>query len=209
VAWDHIQSSYDAVADSYEERFLGELRDKPRDRQLLDEFATQVGDPVLEVGSGPGQIGSYVTQQGRQVVGLDLSPRMAQLASGRLAATLVADMRSLPIASDRVGGVLAFYSLIHIPRAQLDGVLGEFLRVLRPGGRVLLSAHEGQGEVVVDEFLGQPAPVAATFFELDELVRASQAAGFVVMLAERRHPYPSESDTVRLYVEAKRPEDIA
>jgi hypothetical protein len=44
----------------------------------------------------------------------------------------------------------------------------------------------------------------ATLFELDELVEACRAAGLAVLLAERRAPYRSES-TVRLYVEAARP----
>ncbi len=79
-------------------------------------------------------------------------------------------------------------------------VLREFRRVIRAGGRVLVSAHEGTGEVVLDEFLGEPVPGAATFYELDELVAACSAARLDVTLAERRAPYSSESQTFRLYV---------
>jgi SAM-dependent methyltransferase len=139
------------------------------------------------------------------VVGLDLSSEMAGLARHRLAAALVGDMRSLPIANATLGGLVAFYSLIHVRRAELGRVLAEFFRVLRPGGRVLFSAHEGRGEIELDEFIGEPVRVAATFFELDELVAASRAAGLEITFAERRSPYPSESETVRLYVEAARP----
>lgn len=114
-------------------------------------------------------------------------------------------MRSLPLATGKVAGLLAFYSLIHARRSEVSQVLQEFERVLRPGGCVLFSAHEGQGEVELDEFLGQPVPLAATFFELDELAQATSASGLKVVLAERRTPYPAESETFRLYVEAKRP----
>jgi SAM-dependent methyltransferase len=206
VTWEHLRSSYDAVASKYETRFLAELRDKPRDRELLGTFAESVSDPVVEIGCGPGQIGDFVRHRGRRVFGLDLSPHMAKLANGRLDSALVADMRSLPLASHRLGGLLAFYSLIHVRRAELGPVLQEFHRVLRPGGRVLFSAHEGEGEVELDEFLDEPVPVAVTFFDLDELVGASEATGLVVTLAERRTPYALESETVRLYVEATRPE---
>ncbi len=204
MAWDRLRSTYDRVAGRYEARFLDELQGKPRDRELLEAFAASVGDPVVEVGSGPGQIGAFVRQRGRRVVGIDLSPEMAKLARRRLDAAVAADMRALPLAAEVVGGVLAFYSLIHVRRSKLVAVLQQFHRVLRPGGRVLCSAHEGEGEVELDEFLDEPVPLAASFFALDERTTATRAAGRDVVLAERRAPYPSESSTVRLYVEAVR-----
>jgi SAM-dependent methyltransferase len=205
MAWAHLRASYDAVARKYETRFLDELQDKPRDRELLTAFADSVIDPVVEIGCGPGQIGAFVRQRGRRVFGLDFSAEMSRRASGRLDGALAADMRSLPLASERIGGLVAFYSLIHVRRQELGTVLREFHRVLRPGGRVLFSAHEGQGEVERDRFLEEHVPFVATLFELDELVDASQAAGLLITRAERRAPYPSESETVRLYVEGSRP----
>lgn len=92
MTWEQIRSSYDTVARKYEARFLDELSDKPRDRELLAVFAESVGDPILEVGCGPGQIGSFVRQHGRRVFGLDLSTQMAALASGRLEGVLTGDM---------------------------------------------------------------------------------------------------------------------
>ncbi len=204
MAWDRLGSSYDLVASKYERRFIDELQGKPRDRELLEAFAMSVGDPVVEVGCGPGQIGLFIRERGRRVVGMDLSPEMAKLAKGRLDAATAADMRALPFATGALGGLVAFYSLIHVRRAEIDGVLRELHRVLRPRGRLLFSAHEGQGEVELDEFIGEPVPIAATFFTLDELVAATRAAGLDVALAERRSPHPSEGQTTRLYVEAER-----
>jgi SAM-dependent methyltransferase len=203
VAWEQLRSSYDVVARKYESRFLDELHEKPRDRELLAAFAEAARDPVVEVGCGPGQIGVFVRQRGRRVFGVDLSPRMAGLANARLDGAVAADMRSLPFASARLGGIVAFYSLIHVRRPELRAVLQEFHRVVRPGGRVLFSAHEGQGEIEHDEFLDEPVPIVATLFELDELVDATEAAGLTITHAERRTPYASEA-TVRLYVEATR-----
>jgi SAM-dependent methyltransferase len=181
VDWDRLGATYDRVANVYEARFAHELDGKPRDRELLGSFAAAVDGTI---------------------VGLDLSPEMAKLARARVDAALVADLRRLPFASGQLGAVLALYSLIHVRRAEVPAVFEEFRRVLRPGGRLLLSAHEGQGEVAVDEFLGQPATFVATLFELDELARAASAAGFNVTLAVRRPPYANEGSTTRLYVEA-------
>ena len=104
----------------------------------------------------------------------------------------------------RIGGLLAFYSIIHLPRVDVGRALVEFHRVLGPGGRILLSAHEGHNEVERDEFLEERVPFIATFFELDELVAAMTTARFDVTIAERRPSYDSESGTVRLYLEAER-----
>lgn len=204
MAWDQLRSSYDSVAQKYEARFVDELRDKPRDRALLAAFAESVSDPVLEAGCGPGQVGVFVAERGRSVLGLDLRLQMARLASGRLAAAVVGDMRRLPVADERLGGLVAFYSVIHARRSELGGALEEFRRVLRPGGRVLIAVHEGQGEIERDQFLEEDAPFVATLFELDELFEACQAAGLTVLHSERRAPYATES-TVRLWAEAARP----
>jgi len=202
--WDRLRSSYDRVACKYESRFLDELDSKPRDRELLARFARSVVDPVVDIGSGPGHIGAFVRAHGRTVFGLDLSEEMAGLAAWRLGSAVTADMRRLPFARGVVGGVVAFYAVIHLPRPDVSAALEEFHRVLRPGGRVLLSAHEGEGLIERDDFLDEAVPFVATLFNLEELVEATSAAGFEVEIAERRPSYDSESGTVRLYLEAER-----
>jgi SAM-dependent methyltransferase len=206
MAWDFLASTYDVVAAKYEARFLDELRDKPFDRELLAGFAKSADDPIAEIGCGPGHIGAFVAQWGPRVFGVDLSRHMARLAQVRLDFTLVGDMRSLPLGRDSLGGLLAFYSVIHVRRAELTAVMAEFCRVVRPGGHVLYTAHEGQGELERDEWFDESVPVVATLFDLDELVDASRAAGLEVTRAERRRPYPSELDTQRLYVQARKPD---
>jgi SAM-dependent methyltransferase len=130
---------------------------------------------------------------------------MTRLASRRVDAVMVSDMRKLPLASGRVGGLLAFYSLIHLRRQELGSALAEFRRVLRPGGGVLIAAHGGQGQVEVNDLLGEPVPFVATLFQLDELAAATRPTGLRVTSAEHRPPHASESlRTTRLYLEAER-----
>lgn len=193
--------AYDVVAQTYEARFVDELDDKPGDRALLDRFAAGVSGLVLDLGCGPGQIGRYVQDCGRDVVGADISRGMAARAATRLAGAVVADMRRLPFRNRSLGGVVAFYSLIHLPRGELAAVLRELEAVLRPEGRLVVSAHEGVGEVEVHDFLGHDVDLAASFFDLDELEEAATRAGFRVARSERRPPYANEGTTVRLYVE--------
>ena len=203
-AWERLGFSYNQVAARYERTFQDELAAKPRDRDLLNEFCAAAADPVIDIGCGPGQIGVYARDRGRRVLGVDLSAEMSRRAARHLDAAVVSDMRALSFADKSAGGLLAFYSIIHLRRSELAGVLGEFHRVLRPGGRLLFSAHEGDGEIEQGEFLGAPVPFVATLFRAPELVAATSAAGLEVVRAERRAPYPSEHPTVRLYVEAVR-----
>jgi hypothetical protein len=58
----------------------------------------------------------------------------------------------------------------------------------------------------VSEFLDEPFLFIATLFELDELVTATCAARLEITVTERRRSYETESGSVRLYVEARRPD---
>jgi SAM-dependent methyltransferase len=205
VTWDRLRASYDAVAADYEQAFLHELDAKPFDRDLLTDFAASTGDPIAEIGCGPGQVGAVLRRVGRTVVGADLSPEMAKLARHRLDAALVADMGALPFGGQSCAGVVAFYAVIHLPRPELPSALREFKRILRPEGRLVFSAHEGEGEISNDDFLGRGQPFVATLFQLDELAGATRDAGLEVVGAIRRDPYPQEHPTKRLYVEAAAP----
>jgi SAM-dependent methyltransferase len=204
---DELRSSYDAVAEAYAERFFDELSLKPFDRDLIEALAAvEPGITVLDIGCGPGHVGCYLESRGMHVVGLDLSPVMIEIAR-RLNPRMsfeVADMRSLPMGDGAAGALVAFYSLIHIPRDEVPSVLREFRRVLMPSGRLLLAVHGGSGNTESDEFLGIKAHFEATLFEKEELIELVEAAGFQLTSATVRAPYEFESQTPRLYVAATR-----
>lgn len=199
-------AAYDTVAAAYERQFTDELAAKPRDRELLDEVAARSTGVVLDLGCGPGQIGAHIARSGRPVIGIDLSRVMAGRAARRLTAAVTADVLALPLPDASVSDAVAFYSLIHLPRSSLRAALREVARVLEPGGCLLLSAHEGEGEAHVTDFLGHRVDLAATFFSLDELTDTAALAGFTIVSAERRAPYEHEGSTTRLYVVAERPD---
>jgi SAM-dependent methyltransferase len=204
---DELRTSYDAVAESYAQRFFDELSRKPFDRDLLARFA-RVSPPgvVLDIGCGPGHVGRYLAGLQREVVGIDLSPAMIDVAR-RLNPSMrfeVGDMRHLTHDDGSAAGIVAFYSLIHIPRTGVPDVLGELGRVLMPGGNLLLAVHGGKGEITSDEFLGQPVRFEATLFEKDELVGLIKGARFRVDEAVERDRYDFETHTPRVYMVATR-----
>ena len=79
---------------------------------------------------GPGRTTAYLTECGLTVTGLDLSPQMVRLARERhpTLSFAVGSMTDLPAADGALGGLLAFYSLIHIPTPEVPQVLAEWRR---------------------------------------------------------------------------------
>lgn len=155
-----LAASYDRVAAEYAARFWDELAAKPLDRALLDYFAEQVRGrgAVADLGCGPGQISRYLHERGLPVVGVDLSPEMVALAR-RLSPEMTflqGSMLALDVEDGAWGGIVAFYSIIHVPPEELPRACAEFFRVLRPDGLALLSFHVGQERRHRDEWWEQP-----------------------------------------------------
>ena len=79
-----VRSSYDAVATAYADHLVDELRGLPFETWLLDRvLAHAAGQPVVEVGSGPGHVTAYLADGGADATGIDLSPAMVAEARRR------------------------------------------------------------------------------------------------------------------------------
>jgi SAM-dependent methyltransferase len=208
----NVQHSYDRVADEYVQRIVDELQHKPLDRQLLEQFAVRVHGlgPVCDLGCGPGHVARYLYERGVPVQGIDLSPAMIaharQLNPG--IAFTQGNMLALDVGDAVWGGIVAFYSLIHIPPADLSTVLRELKRVLRPGGVLLLAFHRGDDIIHLDEWWGHPVSLATYFFGGDDMQGYVQAAGLAIEEVIERPPYPQvEYPSHRVYMFAWKPQE--
>lgn len=97
---------------------------------------------VLDLGCGTGRHAQRLARRGARVVGLDLSPGMLAVAARRTAGLDVTLARHdlhdpLPLAAASVDRVVASLVVEHL--ADLGAFYGEVARVLRPGGRALLT----------------------------------------------------------------------
>ncbi len=205
------QSSYDAVASDYAERFKDEMDDKPFDRDCLDRLAREVGTlgPICDMGCGPGQIARYLHRQGVDALGVDLSPRMVEEAQ-RLNPEIPfhqGDMLALPDADNSWGGIAAFYCIIHIPSDQIVDALREMKRVLKPGGVLLMTFHIGDEIKHLDDWWEKPVNLDFAFYYPEEMASWLTEAGFELEETLVREPNPDvEVATRRAYIFARKQE---
>jgi ubiquinone/menaquinone biosynthesis C-methylase UbiE len=206
-----VRAAYDAVAEDYTAAFADDLDRLPVDRSVLDASLERLGPGglSLDLGCGPGQVARYLADRGRDVIGLDTSTRMARIASTRTGRARFAggDIRSLPFRSQSCGAVVAFYSIQHLPRSDLQTALTEMHRVLVAGGLLVVATHLGVGEVCIQEFLGHRIePVGGTLYGDAELRDAIARSSFTVEEAWYRDPLPHEHPSQRIYLLARRVE---
>ncbi len=109
-------------------------------RRCLRRAGLKVGDHVLDVATGTGLIAASamaMVGSGGTVTGIDLSEAMLLEAQGKVACPLVqATAEALPVADGVFDFLVMGYAIRHV--ASLANCLGEFHRVLKPGGTLLL-----------------------------------------------------------------------
>lgn len=195
MGWERedTRAGYDLIAVPYREHFRDETT--VIDRAVLGAFAELVGPGagVLEVGSGPGLVTAHLHDLGVRVRGLDLSPGMVDLARREHPAIdfAVGDMAELDVADAALDGLVAWYSIIHVPPPELPAVLAEFHRVLRPGGHLLLAFQVGDDVRHLDEAFGHRVALDFRRLQPDDVADLLAAAGFDVTARVVRAPDPA------------------
>jgi SAM-dependent methyltransferase len=194
------RDGYDAIAEQYAELFRAELDAAPLDRALLSAFAELVRRDhrdalVLEVGSGPGAVTAHLHQLGLDVAGIDLSPVMVDIAR-RDHPQLgfdVGEMGGLDRADASLAGLVAWYSLIHVPPPDRQHVIDEFHRVLRPGGYALIAFQVGDDTLHLDEAFGQTVSLDFHRLQPDAVAESLHRAGFELTAQVVRAPEASSA----------------
>lgn len=180
------RAAYDTVAADYAELARGELAAKPFDRAMLATFAELVladgGPPVADLGCGPGRITAHLDSLGVAAFGVDLSPGMVAVARESHPGLRFEEgsMLALDLADASLGGIVAWYSIIHTPPERLPTVFGEFARVLGAGGRVLLAFQAGDERVHIERGYGHDVSLDAYRLSPDRIAGLLADAGITV-----------------------------
>ncbi|MFJ2865948.1 class I SAM-dependent DNA methyltransferase [Kitasatospora sp. NPDC087314] len=181
------RTSYDTVAVSYADQIREALSGKPYLRAALVLFADLVhtagGGLVADVGCGPGHVTAHLHELGLDAFGIDLSPVMIDVARRDHPSLRfeVGSMTDLDLADESVAGLLAFWSLIHVPDDVIPTVFGHFRRVLRPGGPLLLGFHVGdESRLKTQGYGGHPMKVHVHRRQPGQVAAWLRDAGFTV-----------------------------
>ena len=175
---------YGPAADPWRAYFFGERL------RLARELLGPAPGRVLDLGSGPGVLGLPA----ESVVRIDLSPAMLREGGGAAAA---GDAERIPLAAATFDAVVALGLTTYLRR--LDEFLAECRRVLRPGGRLVLSLTRRSAPDTLLRALFRAtvgrlggggrlltAGLRVRAFSLPEAARALRRAGFCA-LAVRAH----------------------
>ncbi len=201
--------AYDKVAVDDADLLRDELAAKPLDRALLAVFAELVqvadGRPVADLGCGPGRVAAHLKALGLRVRGIDLSPSMVAVARRRHPDIRFDEgsIADLDIEDGVLGGVVAWYSVIHTPPDQLSQLFTEFARVLGSGGQVLVAFQAGDECVHLERAYGHDISLDAYRLRPDRVADAMDEAGLEVHTRVLRDPDGAET-TPQAYLLARK-----
>ena len=181
------RTSYDTVATSYADLVRDLLDETPYERAILTLFADLVraaGEgPVADVGCGSGRITAFLRGLGLDAFGIDLSPAMVDVARRDHPGLRfdVGSMTDLDLADASTAGLVAWYSLIHVPDEEIGTVFAHFRRVVKPGGPLLLGFHVGdESQLKTQGYGGHPMQVHVHRRQPDRIAAWLADAGFAV-----------------------------
>lgn len=197
--------TYNTIAAVYAEKYFDDTSDFAHIGRFISSVVPQ--GKILEVGCGAGQFSKYLMSKGFSVLGVDLSESMLELARKKVPGGdfRSMDMRNLTFDDGQFDGIIAPYSLIHIPENAVVSTLKGFTRVLSAHGVLCVLAQRGESDHTVDEPFAPGKKVFFNFFTPQRIRNYLKLAGFTDITIEEvacDDPY-SMSDGL-LYIHARK-----
>jgi 2-polyprenyl-3-methyl-5-hydroxy-6-metoxy-1,4-benzoquinol methylase len=180
-----VEAGYDHMAEHY---LAAKAADDPLVLGALEQVASTLppGGAALDLGCGAGVPATHWLAQRFEVTGVDISARQIQLAREHVpTATLIrASMTAVDFPAAVFDLVVAFHSIIHVPRSEQPALVGCIHRWLRPDGAFLATWPEQAWEGVEDDWEGWGAPMWWSHHGAETNLHMLREAGFRVESAE-------------------------
>lgn len=172
-----VRDAYAGRAGEYISLFGGIESAAEQDREYVLAWAQGVNGPIIDIGCGPGQWTSYLHQRGLTIEGVDPVPEFINEAQRRYPGVSyrIGQAARLGVEDASLGGIFAWFSLIHTEPDEIGALLTEFARCLRPGGGLAIGFFEGAELACFDH-----AVTTAYFWPVGVLSVRIERAGFMV-----------------------------
>lgn len=199
-----VVAGYEHLASSWDD-WVGAAHPDLR-TEYVERLETRLspGSDVLELGCGTGRPVAVRLASVHRYLGVDSSPRMVELAQQNVSdgRFQVADMTVLDLPENGFDAVVAFYSIIHVPRDDQPALFSRIRSWLRPGGLFVGCLSSGDlPEGWEDNWLGG-GPMYWSGFDADTNRRLLEEAGFWLDKAEVRTQMEEDNEVLFLWVEA-------
>ncbi|AXK44738.1 class I SAM-dependent methyltransferase [Brachybacterium saurashtrense] len=174
----------------------------PADVRRIETWAGQVAGRVLDLGCGPGHWTAHLVELGHQAEGWDPVDEFVGIARHRHPGVVYrrAALADLDGQHGRWGGILAWYSLIHLEPAEMPRALTQLRQGLRPSGTLLLGFFDGPRQESFDH-----AVAPAQHWPVARLVEIVEEAGLEVVDVETRQDPGSRPHAA---LQARRPDGL-
>ena len=201
-----VEEGYDRIGERYAQD-ASMTRQELRSRQvsyLMKELPC--GSDLLDLGCGAGNPTTKHLAEHFAVTGVDISKRQVERARRDVpeATFSRADMTSLRLPPCSYDAVTAFFSIIHVPRAEQPDLLRSIAAWLRPNGFLLATMTARSKKIDFDDcWMG--APMFWSGYDSDTNKRVVRAAGLEIVSAEETQ----DSDGHFLWLMARKPDEQA
>jgi len=202
-----VEAGYDRVAEAY---LSTKNPEDPVTLAVLEDLASDLPSTaaVLDLGCGAGiPVTRWLAHRGYAVTGVDVSARQLELARKYVpeATFIKADMIDLAFGPETFDAVVAFHSIIHVPREEHPALLATIHRWLKPGGTFMatLTVTEFEGED--GDWEGWGAAMRWSHHDAETNRGMLRNAGFEIRYAEARTTSGTDGVETWLWVEASKP----
>ncbi|MCW4051863.1 MAG: class I SAM-dependent methyltransferase [Candidatus Bathyarchaeota archaeon] len=173
-----VKKGYDEIARQYQAN-----RHIFDNVEILKQFSNSLpkNTRILDAGCGAGvPCAKLLIQAGFDVVGVDFSTSMLKMAKKNVpeVAFIKEDLTNLGFRDNSFDGLVALYSIIHVPREMHTSLYQSFHRILKPDGLMLIciGSDEWEGE---DEYFG--ARMFWSEYNHEEAVQIVKNAGIQII----------------------------